>query len=228
LAGNFQGDVAATGTIIASQNAVQMDHPLDPANKYLIQSTVASSERINIYSGNAMTDDLGIAIVHLPDWFEAENGDFRYQLTVLGGRFAQAVVSSEIHDRQFTISTNATQVKVSWQVTGVRQDAWAKAHPLIAEQPKSDRERGYYLHPELYGQPEEKQTEWARHPQAMRRRKALQQAQSHQPRSPARSGPATALSGPPASAVDRQFAPAPASVQPAQPAQPAPAAGPKS
>lgn len=42
-------------------------------------------------------------------------------------------------------------VKVSWQVTGVRQDAYAKAHPLVVEQDKPVAERGYYLHPELFG-----------------------------------------------------------------------------
>jgi hypothetical protein len=63
-------------------------------------------------------------------------------------------------------------VKVSWQITAVRQDAYAKAHPLVVEQAKPTTERGYYMHPELYGQPAEKQTEWARHPEQMRRMQA--------------------------------------------------------
>jgi hypothetical protein len=167
-AGVFAGNVSVSGTIGGGTANIVIDHPLDPANQNLEQSVVASSERINVYSGNVVTDDLGVAVVHLPEWFEAENGDFRYQLTVIGGRFAQAIVSEEIHDHRFTISTNATQVKVSWQVTGVRQDAFAKAHPLVVERPKIASERGFYLHPELYGQPEEKQTEWARHPVMMR------------------------------------------------------------
>jgi hypothetical protein len=36
---------------------------------------------------------------------------------------------------------------------------------------KSDRERGYYLHPELYGVPEEKSIAWVRHPELMKRMK---------------------------------------------------------
>jgi hypothetical protein len=60
-------------------------------------------------------------------------------------------------------------MKVSWQVTGVRQDAYAKAHPLRVEVQKPERERGFYLNPELYGAPQEKQIEWARHPQRMKR-----------------------------------------------------------
>jgi hypothetical protein len=102
---------------------------------------------MNISSGNVTTDELGLATVTLPSWFEGEKGDFRYQLTVNGGRFAQAVVSKEIENNQFTISTNATNVKVSWQVTAVRQDAFAKAHSLVAEQEKPANGRGFYMHP---------------------------------------------------------------------------------
>jgi len=44
-------------------------------------------------------------------------------------------------------------MKVSWQVTAVRHDAYAKAHPLVVEVKKSDAERGHYLHPDAYGAP---------------------------------------------------------------------------
>ncbi len=53
-------------------------------------------------------------------------------------------------------------VKVSWQVTGVRQDAYAKAYPLVVEQDKPVAERGYYLHPELFGQPESRGISYVR------------------------------------------------------------------
>ena len=120
---------------------------------------------MNIYSGNVTTDELGLATVTLPDWFQAENTDFRYQLTVVDERFAQAVISKKIANNQFTIHTNASNVQVSWQITAVRQDAYAKAHPMVVEQLKGDKERGFYQHPELYGQPKEKQTQWGVHPQ---------------------------------------------------------------
>ena len=55
-------------------------------------------------------------------------------------------------DNQFTLRTNSPQITVSWQVTGIRQDPWANAHRIPVEEPKSDLERGLYLHPELYGQ----------------------------------------------------------------------------
>jgi hypothetical protein len=170
-AGVFEGDVYVSGTLNAGSKNFKIDHPLDPANKYLMHASVESSENMNIYTGNVVTDQYGNAVVKLPDWFQALNTDFRYQLTVIG-KFAQAIVSKEIDNNQFTISTNATFVKVSWQVTGVRQDPYAKAHPLVVEMQKPASERGFYIHPELYGQPEEKQTEWGRHPEMMKKLKA--------------------------------------------------------
>jgi len=143
------GNVNVTGTLSAKAKNFQIDDPLDPENKYLIHTSVESSEMMNIYTGNVTTDELGLATVTLPAWFEAENGDFRYQLTVIGGRFAQAIVSKEIADNQFTISTNASNVKVSWQVTAVRQDSYAKAHPLVVEQMKPASERAGASHPEF-------------------------------------------------------------------------------
>ena len=131
---------------------------------------------MNIYTGNITTDGQGQATVQLPEWFEVLNTDFRYQLTVIG-QFAQAIVAREIEHNQFEIRTSVPNVKVSWQVTGVRQDAYAKAHPLVVEQEKEARLRGFYIHPELYGAPPEKQIEWARHPQAMRRMKEMRTRQ---------------------------------------------------
>jgi len=172
-AGYFGGDVTVTGTLSAGAKDFEIDHPLDPANKYLDHASVESSEMVNIYSGNVTTDELGIATVKLPEWFESVNTDFRYQLTVVG-KFAQAIISQEIANHEFEISTNASFTKVSWQVTGVRHDAFATAHPLVVEREKAATERGFYAHPELYGQPAEKQIQWARHREVMRRIKTLQ------------------------------------------------------
>jgi hypothetical protein len=171
LAGNFLGsvDISADLNVSGSKN-FKIDHPLDPANKYLVHSAVESSERMNIYTGNVVTNGQGEATVHLPNWFEVLNSDFRYQLTVIG-QFAQAIVAREIQNGEFSIRTSAPNVKVSWQVTGVRQDAYAKAHPLVVEEQKDARLRGFYIHPELYGAPAEKQIEWARHPALMRQAK---------------------------------------------------------
>src|ERR1039458_1638336 len=56
----------------------------------------------------------------------------------------------------------APGMKVSCQVTGVRRDAFAQANPLAVEVEKPANERGFYINPALYGQPEEKQIEWGR------------------------------------------------------------------
>jgi trimeric autotransporter adhesin len=171
VAGNFFGSVNVYGTLTASTKDFRIDHPLDPSDKYLIHASVESSEMMNIYTGNITTDAQGVAAVSLPEWFEALNTDFRYQLTVIG-QFAQAIISRKIENHQFQIRTSMPNVEVSWQVTAVRQDAYAKAHPLIVEEDKSDHLRGFYIHPELYGAPPEKQIEWARHPRLMMEIKA--------------------------------------------------------
>jgi hypothetical protein len=46
-------------------------------------------------------------------------------------------------------------MKVSWNVTGIRKDPWANAHRIQVEEDKPDKERGYYMYPDLYGRPEE-------------------------------------------------------------------------
>lgn len=173
----FSGDIIVTGAITAGTKDFKIDHPLDPANKYLYHASVESSEMVNVYSGNATTDTQGDAQVRLPDWFEAVNTDFRYQLTVVG-QFAQAIVSRRVSGNQFAIKTDKPNVDVSWQITGVRQDAFAKAHPLVVEEAKNARERGFYLHPELYGAPESKAVAWSHHPNSMLRAKAMPQKKS--------------------------------------------------
>jgi hypothetical protein len=170
----FNGNVDVDGTLSNAAGALQIDHPLDPTNKYLYHSFVESPDMMNIYNGNITTDASGNAVVTMPDWFESLNRDFRYQLTVMG-QFAQAIVASEIANGRFEIKTDKPNVKVSWMVTGVRQDPWANAHRIPVEQAKPDVERGSYLHPELYGAPAEKGVLWARHPKAMQQWKAARE-----------------------------------------------------
>ena len=49
---------------------------------------------MNIYNGNITTNETGEATVTLPDYFEALNIEFRYQLTVIG-TFAQAIIAEK-------------------------------------------------------------------------------------------------------------------------------------
>jgi hypothetical protein len=108
---------------------------------------------MNIYTGNAVLDNAGEAVVSLPKWFEALNRDFRYQLTSIGAPAPNLHIAQEIANHQFSIAGGAPGMKVSWQVTAVRHDAYAKAHPLVVEVKKSEKERGRYLHPDAFGAP---------------------------------------------------------------------------
>ena len=142
LAGLFNGDVEVSGNLnVTGTKNFKIDHPLDPENKYLIHAAIESSEVLNVYSGNVTTNHNGEAVVTLPEWFEALNRDLRYQLTVIG-TFAQAIIAEKVKGNRFIIRTNAPDVEVSWQVTGVRSDASMKKHAFKAEQEKPSRERG--------------------------------------------------------------------------------------
>ena len=114
---NTTGKVVVNGDFTAlGVKAFTMDYPLDPTNKTLMHAAVESNEVLNSYSGNIVTDASGKATVSLPEYFEAINKDFRYQLTVVGGTFALAMVSKEISNNKFEIATNQPNVKVSWEV----------------------------------------------------------------------------------------------------------------
>jgi trimeric autotransporter adhesin len=150
--GSFAGNLNVTGKLTKGSGSFKIDHPLDPANKYLSHSFVESPDMMNVYNGNVTTDRHGLATVVLPNYFESLNGDFRYQLTVMG-KFAQAIVAKKIANNQFVIRTNKPDVEVSWQVTGIRHDAYANAYRIPTEEDKPAAEQGYYLHPEVFGQP---------------------------------------------------------------------------
>jgi hypothetical protein len=151
-AGYFMGDVSVIGTLSKSAGGFKIDHPLDPDNQYLSHSFVESPDMMNIYNGNITTDAAGNAVVVLPDYFEALNSDFRYQLTVIG-EFAQAIVAEEIQDNRFTIRTDKPNIKVSWQATGIRHDPYAEQNRIPVEEAKPASEHGSYLYPQGYSMP---------------------------------------------------------------------------
>ena len=43
---------------------------------------------------------------------------------------AQAIVLRKLRGGQFVIKTDKPRVEVSWQVTGIRHDAWARAQDI--------------------------------------------------------------------------------------------------
>ena len=143
------GDATVTGNLSKGGGGFRIDHPVDPANKYLYHSFVESPDMMNVYSGNVILGSEGKATVELPDWFEALNRDFRYQLTSIGS-LDPTCISRKVSDGSFEIM-GSPQQEVSWQVTGIRQDAWANAHRVPVEVEKKPADRGRYLHPELFG-----------------------------------------------------------------------------
>ena len=158
-AGYFDGDVNITGNLAKASGTFKIDDPLDPANKYLYHSFVESPDMMNIYNGNATTDANGIAEVALPKYFDALNKDFRYQLTTIG-TFAQAIIKEEVTGNHFTIQTSLPNVKVSWQVTGVRKDKYAEAHRVQPEVDKEPWNKGLYLHAREFGLDKTKSIPW--------------------------------------------------------------------
>lgn len=152
VASTAPGNFNIVGNLTKGGGSFRIDHPLDPANKYLSHSFVESPDMMNIYNGLVTTNSEGLATVVLPEYFEALNRDFRYQLTVLG-EFAQAIVSREVETNRFVIRTDKPMVQVSWQVTGIRQDAYANVHRIVVEDDKLPPLRGQYLHPEAFVSP---------------------------------------------------------------------------
>ncbi len=139
-----------------------IDHPLDPENAYLTQAAVGAPEPLTLTSGTVTLGQEGSAVVHLPAWFAASHQDVRYQLTPIGAPAPALHIAQELRDGQFTIAGGRPGLQVSWQVSGVRCDAYIQAHPLVVEASKPAREQGSYLHPEEYGQTYTKGREYAR------------------------------------------------------------------
>jgi hypothetical protein len=150
------GNVQVTGTLSKGGGSFKIDHPLDPENKYLYHSFVESPDMMNIYNGTVVLDGKGEAVVTMPEWFEALNREFRYQLTAVGAPGPDLYIAEEIAGNSFKIAGGKAALKVSWQVTCVRKDPFAEKHRICVEEPKPESERGKYLHPEVYGKPREK------------------------------------------------------------------------
>jgi len=151
-AGYFGGNVNVTGLLSKGGGTFKIDHPLDPQNKFLFHSFVESPDMMNVYNGVVTLDSAGKATVELPAYFEALNKDFRYQLTCIGG-FAPVYVATKVSNNSFRIAGGVAGLEVSWQVTGIRKDAFANANRVVPEVDKPETQKGKYLHPEAHGKP---------------------------------------------------------------------------
>jgi hypothetical protein len=76
----LNGKVKITGNLEKAGGSFKIDHPRDPANKYLCHSFVESPDMKNVYDGVVVLDDKGEAEIELPDWFNTLNKDFAISL----------------------------------------------------------------------------------------------------------------------------------------------------
>jgi len=153
------GNMSVGGTLSKAAGSFLIDHPLDPENKVLRHSFVESPDMKNIYDGTIILDANGQAVVEMPAYFDALNVTYRYQLTSIG-KYMPLFVKEKIANNRFVIaSANGAKdagAEVSWQVTGVRNDAYAQKHRIVVEEEKgsgtaSNYKKGEYLSPDAYG-----------------------------------------------------------------------------
>ena len=137
------------GSISKGSGTFKIDHPLDPENKYLYHSFVESPDMMNVYNGNVVLNENGEATVQMEDWFEELNRDYRYQLTTIGGA-ALVYIAEEMANGSFKIAGGNPNMKVSWQVTGIRQDPFANQNRIEVEVEKEAYNKGKYVHPKAY------------------------------------------------------------------------------
>jgi hypothetical protein len=149
---SISGNLTVSGSVTKSGGTFKIDHPLDPANKFLSHSFVESPDMMNVYNGEATLDANGITVVELPRWFQALNRDFRYQLTALDTAQPALHVARRIENNRFTIAGGVPGASVSWQVTGIRHDAFANAHRIPTEIEKPGAEKGLLLYPAEMGE----------------------------------------------------------------------------
>lgn len=158
-----QGNSGASGF-----KSFRIDHPEDPANKYLLHYSAESPEVLNIYSGKVTLDAKGEATIEMPSYFAKINRDPRYTLTPMGAPMPNLYIEEEISEAAlsaaarmapssqtpivvFRIAGGAPGKRVSWVVKAVRNDRYAQEYPARVEVDKIGFEAGRYMHPELYG-----------------------------------------------------------------------------
>jgi hypothetical protein len=124
--------------------AFTIDHPLDPQNKVLRHFCMEGPVVWNVYKGTVQLDEMGTAMVKLPDYFEVLNTHPQYDLTPIGSSMPNLFVKQKVQNNQFVIGGGVAGGEVCWTVTGERSDPAAvedlKQRPV--EQLKSEIQPG--------------------------------------------------------------------------------------
>ncbi|NQU84153.1 MAG: hypothetical protein HQ541_00160, partial [Mariniphaga sp.] len=121
----FGGNIFVNGAYSGSGGKYFLiDHPNDPENKLLRHSCIESNEMTNIYKGRGKLRD-GIAIIALPDYFEALNHPDKREinLTCVNG-WSPLYLDGNIENNQFIIKTTAegkAEQEFSWVIYAVAQ-----------------------------------------------------------------------------------------------------------
>ena len=129
----FSSTVDVNGTLSKGSGSFVIDHPQDPANKILAHSFVESPDVKNLYDGIAKLDGDGEAVILLPDYYDALNKDSRYQFFPLEEAMPGLYIKTEEKNNQVTIAGGTPGGRVSWQITGIRHDAYILANPMLVE-----------------------------------------------------------------------------------------------
>lgn len=129
----FSSTLNVNGTLSKGSGSFIIDHPQDPANKTLAHSFVESPDVKNLYDGIVKLDGNGEAVIVLPDYYDALNKDSRYQFFSLDEAMPNLYIKEEEKNNQFTIAGGKPYGHVSWQITGIRHDAYILANPILVE-----------------------------------------------------------------------------------------------
>lgn len=142
------GNLTATGT-----KAFTIDHPTDPANKFLRHFSTESNEVLNVYRGNVTFDNNGEAVVEMPDYYDLINKNPSYQLTPIGG-YMQLFIKEKLENGRFVIGGGTPGAEASWTVYAERNDPYLQQYPFHrdVEVEKREAQKGTYLMPQLYGE----------------------------------------------------------------------------
>ena len=108
-----------------------------------------------------LSSDHAIAQLNQPGWrdpvfhvFASRRDGLHSQLTCVGG-YAPVYIAQEVAGNQFTIAGGAPGLKVSWQISALRDDPYLRDNRVEAETDKTGDEIGRYWYPAGYGQPVE-------------------------------------------------------------------------
>jgi len=158
--GYFYGDTYSTGDVGGATKSFVIDNPANPDNEVLRHTCIESDEALVMYRGKVKLDASGKAIVDMPSYFTAltKETEATVQITCIGQPFGIGYEWNS-GNASFIVYGDANR-EISWMVMADRDDPYMQQNrkPVITQKNGGEKgyKAGYYIHPELYGQSEEK------------------------------------------------------------------------